>query len=114
MHTLPEKGTGFKWTFDFQSAFDTLQFWPTNAPILGLKDFNHQFIFDTDASNVSIRAGLSQNIDGTETVLAYASRIMTKCERRTRKELPAVIHFVNISDTTYVEKRLLCELTTAH
>lgn len=66
----------------------------TNAPILGHPGFNHHFIFDTDASNESIGAGLSQNIDGTETVLAYASRTLTKCERRTRKELLAVVHFV--------------------
>lgn len=50
--------------------------------------------FDTDASNESIGIGLSQNINGTETVLAYANRTMTKCKRRTRKELLAVVHFV--------------------
>lgn len=72
LHTLTEKGTGFKWTSDFQSAFDILKFRPTNAPILGHPDFNHQFIFDTDAGNESIGAGLSKNINGTETVLAYA------------------------------------------
>lgn len=94
VHTLTEKGTGFKWTSDFQSAFDILLFRPTNAPILGHTDFNHQFIFDTYAGNESIGAGLSQNINGTETVLAYASRALTKCERRTRKELLAVVHFV--------------------
>lgn len=65
LHTLTEKGTGFKWTSVFQSAFDILKFRPTNAPIHGHPDFNHQFFFDTDASNESIGAGLSQNIDGT-------------------------------------------------
>lgn len=78
----------------FSISFDILLFRPTNAPILGHTDFNHQFIFDTYAGNESIGAGLSQNINGTETVLAYASRALTKCERRTRKELLAVVHFV--------------------
>lgn len=97
LHTLTEKGADFKWTSDCQSAFDTLKLRLTNAPILGHPDFDHRFILDTDASNVSIGAVLSQNIDGTERVVAYASRTLTKCERRycvTRKELLAFVHFV--------------------
>lgn len=97
LHTLKEKGADFKWTSDCQSAFDTLKLRLTNAPILGHPDFDHRFILDTDASNVSIGAVLSQNIDGTERVVAYASRTLTKCERRycvTRKELLAFVHFV--------------------
>lgn len=97
LHTLTEKGAGFKWTSDCQSAFDTLKLRLTNAPILGHPDFDHPFMLDTDASNVSIGTVLSQNIDGTERVVAYASRTLTKCERRycvTRKELLAVVHFV--------------------
>lgn len=97
LHTLTEKGAGFKRTSDCQSAFDTLKLRVTNAPILGHPDFNNPFIFDTDSSNVSIGAVLSQNIDGTERVVAYASWTLTKCERRycvTRKELLAVVHFV--------------------
>lgn len=97
LHTLTEKGAGFKWTPDCQSAFDTLQLRLTNALILGHLDFDHPFILDTDASNVSISAVLSQNIDGTERDVAYASPTLTKCERRycvTRKELLAVVHFV--------------------
>lgn len=81
-HTFTEKGADFKWTSDCQSAFDTLKLRLTNAPILGHPDFNHPFILDTDASNVSKGAVLSQNIDGTERVVAYASRTLTKCERR--------------------------------
>lgn len=97
LHTLTEKGAGFKWTPDCQSAFDTLKLRLPNASIPGVPDFDHRFILDTDASNVSIGAVLSLNIDGTGRVVAYASRTLTKCERRycvTRKEQIAVVHFV--------------------
>lgn len=45
LHTLTEKGAGFKRTSDCQSAFDTLKLRVTNAPILGHPDFNNPFIF---------------------------------------------------------------------
>lgn len=79
---LAEKGAGFKRTSNCQSAFDTLKLRLTNAPIPGHPDFDHPFILDTDASNISIGAVLLQNIDGTERVVAYASRTLTKCERK--------------------------------
>ena len=52
---------------------------------------------DTDASDTGIGAVLSQIIDGEEHVIAYASRSLSKPERRycvTRRELLAVVHFV--------------------
>lgn len=97
LHTLTEKWTGFKWTSDCQSAFDTWKLRLTNAPLLGHPDFIHPFILDTDESIVSIGAVLSLNIDGIKRVVAYASRTSTKWERRyclIRKELLAVVHFV--------------------
>ena len=67
------------------------------TPILSYPNFNESFILDTDASNFAIGAVLSQNIDGQEKVVAYASRALTKSERKyciTRKELLAVVYFV--------------------
>lgn len=117
LYTLTEKGTGFKWTSDCQSAFDTLKCRLNKAPTLVHPDFNHSFISDTDASNVSIGTVLSQIIDGTENNLAYASWTLTKCEHRycaTRKELLAVVHFVKNFWHYLCEKELSCELITAH
>ena len=54
-------------------------------------------MLETDASNTAIGAVISQRIDGQEKVVAYASRALTKSERKycvTRKELLAVVHFV--------------------
>ena len=67
------------------------------TPNLSYPNFNESFILDTDASNFAIGAVLSQNIDGQEKVAAYASRALTKSERKycvTRKELLAVVYFV--------------------
>ena len=57
---------------------------PTHA------DYNRRFVLDTDASDTGIEAVLSQvKDDGSEVVTAYASRSLSRPERRycvTRKE----------------------------
>ena len=55
------------------------------------------FTLDTDASGESIGAVLSQEQNGTERVIAYASKSLDKRERNycvTRKELLAVVYFL--------------------
>ena len=69
----------------------------TTAPILAHPDFSQPFILDTDASDLAIGSVLSQKIDNKERVLAYASRTLSKAERKycvTRKELLALVYFV--------------------
>ena len=97
LHRLTEKGQAFVWTDECKMAFDTLKQKLTEAPILAHPDFEKEFILDTDASDVAIAAVLSQKIDGKEHVIAYASKTLSKCERRycvTRKELLAVVNYV--------------------
>nr|XP_034338992.1 uncharacterized protein LOC117693065 [Crassostrea gigas] len=97
LHRLTEKGRPFVWDNDCQVAFDLLKHKPTTSPALGHPDLSKEFILDTDASRDAIGAILSQEQDGHEKVIAYASRTLSKSERSycvTRKELLAVVHFV--------------------
>ncbi|BHF75738.1 hypothetical protein SprV_0501883400 [Sparganum proliferum] len=72
-----------------------------------------KFILDTDASDTAIGAVLSQQqSDGTERVIQYLSRSLTKAERRycvTRKEMLALTHFVE-ECRPYLQYRPFIEL----
>ena len=99
LHRLTEKNAQFKWTSHCQTAFDHLKECLTTAPVLAFPDFNKTFILDTDASDAGIGAVLSQlDDDNKERVIAYASRTLSKPERRycvTRKELLSVVTFIH-------------------
>ena len=64
-----------------------------------MPDWTKPFILDTNACEVGIRAVLFQcDPDGSEHVIAYASRLFTRPKRNycvTRKELLAVVTFLN-------------------
>lgn len=97
LHALTEKGTKFIWSSDCQKSFETLRNRLISAPILAHPDFTEPFILDTDASDMAVGAVLSQIQDGEEKVICYASRCLSKAERKycvTRKELLAIVHFV--------------------
>lgn len=96
LHQLTEKGKKFHWGEDCQRAFFTLKSCLISAPVLAYPDPLKQFILDTDASNVGIGAVLSQVEGGMERVVAYASRALTKQERKyatTKKELLSMVTF---------------------
>lgn len=97
LHRLTEASVAFRWTNECQVAFDALKTKLTSAPILTHPDFSKPFILDTDASQNAIGAALSQIQNGQERVVAYASKVLSKTERRycvTRKELFAVVTFI--------------------
>ena len=96
-HRLCEKGQKFIWSDECENAFKILKQKIVASPVLAHPDFSKEFIIDTDASDLAIGAVLSQKFDGQERVIAYASRTLTKSERRycvTRKELLALVYFV--------------------
>lgn len=69
-----------------------------SEPILAFPDCSKPFVLDTDASDSGVGAVLSQvQDDGTERIIAYASRALSKPERQycvTRRELLAVVYFI--------------------
>ena len=89
------------------------------APMLGLPQDEWTYYLDTDASYVGLGAVLSQEQNGQEVVLAYASRTLSRPERNydvTRRELLAVVyglknyrqyllgrHFVNRTDLSALQ-----------
>ena len=78
-------------------AFDQLKHMLVIAPILAHPDFTKPFILDTDDRNHAIGADLSQKVGIKENVIAYASRTLSKSERKyrvTRKELLTLVYFV--------------------
>ncbi|XP_078458755.1 uncharacterized protein LOC144723702 [Lampetra planeri] len=84
----------YQWTGACQTAFTTLKDHLTHAPTLAFPDFTTNFILDTDACSSGLGAVLSQVQDGTERVIAYASRTLSGAELNycvTRQELYAVI-----------------------
>eukprot|EP00731_Ephydatia_muelleri_P006231 Em0003g479a len=82
LHRLTERNAQFRWTTECQRAFDKLKSCLVSAPILAFPDFTRPFILDTDASDMGIGAVLSQiHDDGSEHVVSYASRVLSKPER---------------------------------
>ena len=99
LHRLTEKNTDFKWTVECQHAFEVLRACLSSPPVLSYPDYSRRFVLDTDASDIGIGAVLSQeDATGSEVVIAYASRTLSRPEQRycvTRKELLAAVEFIH-------------------
>ena len=88
-----------------------------SAPILAYPRPADYFILDTDACDTGIGSSLSQVQDGHERVIAYASRALSKSERRyslTRKELLAKVHFVKYLRHYLYGRKFLVPQTIVH
>jgi len=103
LYELMRKGRQFCWTEAQQQAFDQLKTCLVQAPVLGTPQANGCFYLDSDASDKGLGVVLSQNQDGIERVIAYASRTLSPPERSycvTRKEVLAVVFGLKSSDRT--------------
>ena len=76
------QGVRFEWTADMQSSFDELKCALTNPPILAMPTPDDLFTLDTDASDIAIGGVLSQNQGSNERVIAYASRKLSRAEKK--------------------------------
>jgi transposase InsO family protein len=98
LHALSGR-TQFIWSNECNSAFEQLKQVLASTPVLAYPCTDEKagpFTLDTDASDFAIGGVLSQQIEGVERVIAYASKTLTKAERNyctTRKELLAVVRF---------------------
>ena len=98
MHDLTRKDEPFFWSEKCQQAFEELKEQLTSNSIMGYpQEDGGEYYLDTDASNCSIGATLSQQQEGRERVLAFGSRTLNAAEKNyctTRRELLAIVHFV--------------------
>lgn len=81
LNELTRKNKTFIWSTNCQIAFDLLKQQLINPPILQYPDFRKIFTLTTDASDYGLGAILSQNHEGSDLPIAYASRALNKAER---------------------------------
>ena len=95
--SLTKKNTPFKWTQECQEAFEDLKRALLGPDIMSFPTDDGLFILDTDASDETIGAVLSQVQLGREKVIAFGSQSLGKSERNycaTDRELLALKYFV--------------------
>nr|WP_253310135.1 reverse transcriptase domain-containing protein [Rickettsia endosymbiont of Ceutorhynchus assimilis] len=98
LHRLTEEKSTFNWTQECDSAFRKLKGALCTSPVLSYPDYKGMLILDTDASNISVGAVLSQIQNSQEHVVEYYSRTLSKPERNycvTRRELLAIVKAVD-------------------
>jgi len=82
LHALLKKGVKFKWSEECQKSFKQLRNALLSSPVLAYPNFKERFTLYTDASNTGLGAVLSQNINGVEKTIAFASRSLKRHERK--------------------------------
>ena len=88
------KDCKFEWTTAYQDAFKALHALLITAPVLAFPKEDLPYIIDTDASDYGIGGVLSQDVDGTEYVIAYYSKSLNPAQQKyctTKCELLAVV-----------------------
>lgn len=78
---LTRKKVKFFWSENCEKAFQYLKQSLIKPPILKYPDFNKPFCITTDASKIACGAVLTQEYDGVDHPISYASRAFTPGER---------------------------------
>ena len=78
---LTRQDVPFHWGEAQQEAFETLKRCLTSPPVLVRPSFSAPFTLATDWQPSAVGAVLSQQVDGTERVIAYASVTLTASQR---------------------------------
>lgn len=89
-----KKKQSIEWNPEAEKSFILIKEALVSAPVLSQPDFTKPFVVQCDASNTGVGGVLTQNIDGGEKVVAYASRSLSRSERNysvTERECLAVI-----------------------
>ncbi|KAK9981899.1 hypothetical protein ABG768_001422 [Culter alburnus] len=81
LHALKSRDVVWEWTMECQQAFDRLKCALQKTSVLASPDFTKGFKVQTDASDVGLGAVLTQDHDGAEHVIAYASRLLHGAEK---------------------------------
>ena len=76
------KDCKFEWTTACQDAFKALHALLISAPVLAFPKEDLPYIIDTDASDYGIGGVLSQDVNGTEYVIAYFSKSLNPAQQK--------------------------------
>jgi len=97
LYKLTRKEVEFCWRADHEGAMKKIKELLTRPPLLQWPDLEKPFIVSTDASGYALGAVLSQEHDGVEKPVAYASRVLSAAEENysvMEKELLAIVFAV--------------------
>ena len=100
-------------SLDCQAAFENLKTAIIKSTVLSHPDYSSPFVLDTDATDNSLSAVLSNVIDGIAYRVAFASRVLSPAECKistTKREALAVIQAMKsykpyLGDKVCVENR---------
>lgn len=95
LNVLTRKKSIFHWTRECQQAFDSLKGKLVKPPVLAYPDFTKTFTITADASKYACGAVLSQQINGIDRPIAFASKPFTQGEinKITKEQELIAIHW---------------------